>query len=163
MIILMLVLATAVVAVDALAADAAGSPICATRNLRIRQSGSEGALGTRLVTVSYQNTTRVTCRTGGFPGVTLYGAGGRKLTVAGRVATRQAKPLVKSGKRVYGVVSYGETPVPESQRCPAVTALLVYAPNSRESTHVSLHQAGVYCHRAEVYPLASSAQKSLNG
>ncbi len=72
--------------------------------------------------------------------------------------------LLAPGKRAYGVVAYGETPVPESQRCPRVTALGIYAPNSRQYTRIRLHghSGGAYCQRAMVDPLARSAPASLD-
>lgn len=160
---LMAVLIMAVVGGDALAAQAVGNPMCATSSLRIGVADNEAAAGTHLLAISYKNVTRATCRTGGFPGVTLYGPAGDQLAIAKRGTSRRAPQLlIRSGKRVYGVIAYGQAPVAR-QRCPAVTAVGIYAPNSRRSTRIKLHQPGQYCGGAEVYPLATSPRKSLNG
>lgn len=161
---LAIVVVIAVAGVEAVAVSASSNPACTTHGLRIRQDSSQAAAGTRLTALSYQNITSSTCRIVGFPGATLYGSGGRKLAIAERVRSRHGHPLeIRPDRQVYGVISYGQTPVPESRRCSAVTSVRIYAPNSRQSSRIALHQAGAYCHLAQAYPLAISARKSLDG
>ena len=140
------------------------TPACMTHNLQITPVIDGGAAGTRLLALSYRNTTTSTCNMVGFPGVTLYGRGGRKLAVARRGIHHQPIRVlqVKPGAREYGGISYSETPVPASRRCPPVTSLKIYAPNSRQASHVQLHHAGFYCAGALVRPLTTSAIASLN-
>jgi D-serine deaminase-like pyridoxal phosphate-dependent protein len=144
--------------------QAAGTPACRTHDLRITELNSQGAAGTRIVAMAYRNATTTTCHTQGFPGVTLLGTHGRRLAVAKRSALHHpARLVLRPGKRVVGVLTYSETPVPENERCARVTAVRIYAPNSRQSSRVALRDTGQYCARAEVKPLARSAVKSLQG
>ena len=141
----------------------AATPPCATHDLLIRQVKTGGAAGTRLLALSYKNTTSHTCIAAGFPGVTLYGRARRKLAVAGHKTHELIRVLqLKPGEQAYGGISYGETPVPTNQHCPPVTSLTVHAPSSRQATAVAVQHAGSYCGGALARPLAKTPTVSLN-
>jgi hypothetical protein len=133
------------------------APWCSTGDLRITETGAQAALGTLLVQLGYRNRTSHTCLTGGFPGVTVLGAGGRRLSVARReAAPGLSRYPLRPGQQVYGTVGYHHFGV-QGQTCPAVKALRIHAPNSTESTVVSLRTSSVQCGSfSEVYRLRRS-------
>ena len=140
------------------------TPVCPTSSLRVREVDGGAGAGTRLLNLSYEGRSRQACRTAGFPGVTVSATGGRRFGVAVRASSRRPQQLlIRPGKQVFGVVAYGETPVPVHEKCLVPTKLRIYPPDNRTPIWLSLHQAGHYCSRAEVYPLAISAQKSYDG
>jgi len=146
-----------------LAGQAAGSSMgrCATHDLKITESPSQGAGGSFLLELSYRNVTRVSCQNRGFPGVTLLGARHQRLGVGRRVGTKLPRLVVKPNARVYGFIQYSETPHPP-RRCRAVKAARIVAPNSTESSTVPLPNGSRYCSTPVlVYPLARSARVAL--
>jgi hypothetical protein len=144
-------------------AGAATLPSCSTRNLEIRDAGAQAATGHLLLALSYQNVTRRTCITYGFPGITLY-SHGRRIAVAKRGRSHPYSVLyVRPGRRVYGVIEWAHFPFPGHRRCPVVTGVGVYAPNSTQQVRAQFASLGIYCGDPIVYPLASSPSRSLEG
>lgn len=62
---------------------------------------------------------------------------------------------------MYGTISYSETPVPENEVCPSVTAARINVPSSRQSSRLALHHAGFLCAAPVAHPLAATEEKSL--
>ncbi len=132
-------------------ADRAPAP-CATHAFHISEARSQGAGGSFYLALSFRNVTHTACTTVGFPGVTLLGAGDRRLRVARRVGTARSRLTVRPGARVYSYVVYGETPV--GRGCSAVKAVKVYAPDSRQASVVRLpHGSAICAARSSVYPM----------
>jgi hypothetical protein len=141
---------------------AAATSACRTHELGIRPVINGGAAGTRLIALSYRNLSRSSCTVTGYPGVTLYGPRDQKIVVAKRARPLPVRTLIlRPGDRVYDGLSYGETPVPENEKCSAVIGLRIIAPNSRQSVRVAVHDAGQFCADARVGPPTTHARKSL--
>ncbi len=130
----------------------------------IRESSSQGAAGTWLLALTYRNLTKRTCRTGGYPGVTLYSPTGKRLPKVTRAPRSYSRPrtlLLKRNSVAYGVIAYPDN---FGGPCRRVAAVRVYAPNSTQSIRIRLKGAGRACGgRLLAYPLASSPSRSLNG
>lgn len=127
-------------------------PPCAGADVRTGLAISGGAAGTRLIALSFRNVGAGACTMSGYPGFTLYGPGNRKLAVAkrGRVAYLPTLTL-EPGGRVFSGVEYGENPITAKQKCPAVTALRIVAPDTRRATLIAraltkgYGPLGLYC------------------
>lgn len=136
---------------------AAVAPVCATHQLRISEQASQGAAGTWLLVLSYRNTGAARCRTGGYPGVTLYAPGGTRLPPVKRERARAVSLELRAGQRAYGVITYPDN---FGGRCRDVSAVRIYAPNSREASLIRVRHAGRACGSRNllVYPLGASAR-----
>jgi hypothetical protein len=136
--------------------SASAATRCSTHDLRITEVPSIGGGGSFYLELSYRNVRRSSCTTGGFPGVTLIGSRGQRLSVARRTGGRGVTLTVKPGARVFGFISYSETPK-TGRACRAVHAVKVYAPDSTQSSVVVLSDGSKDCQSsAFVYRLQSA-------
>jgi hypothetical protein len=135
--------------------DAAARPRCSTHDFRIAESGEQAALGRLYVTFAYRNITNRSCLTGGFPAVTLLGMGGRKLGVARKVELPRHPGVldVRPGGRVFDIVVYAHFKV-DGYSCHAVTGARIDAPDSTQSSRVTIPQGSMDClPTVGVYPM----------
>ena len=138
---------------------AAVVPVCMTHQLRISEQASQGAAGTWLLVLAYRNAGVAHCRTGGYPGVTLYTRGGTRLPPVKRERARSVSFDLKAGQRAYGVITYPDN---TGGRCRVVNAVRIYAPNSREASVLRVRHAGRACgsRNLRVDPLGTSARSA---
>ena len=135
---------------------------CSTHDFKITELPSQGAGGSFLLALSYRNITHSSCRTRGFPGVTLLGSQHHRLGVGQRIGKKIPHLDVKPRARVYGTIEYSETPRPP-RHCRAVKAARIIAPDSTQSSTVQLPHGSEYCFPPIfVHPLARSSRGSLN-
>ena len=112
--------------------------------------------------VSYRNRAAATCTMRGYPAVTLDGRGGHQLADATRATDQPPRTVsLAPGGRVYGLVTYGETPVPARRRCPSVRSLRILAPDNRTASGVPVRNAGHYCAGARVHPVTVDRHPAL--
>jgi hypothetical protein len=145
--------------------QAARWAICATQQLRVSESSSQGAAGTWLLALSYRNVWKKKCLAEGYPAVTLYDQTGNPLPNLKRAPLSDSRPrslLLAPSHLVYGVISYPDN---VGSPCRAVAAVRIIPPEDRSSTRIGLRHAGRACgsRRLLVYPLAASAKQSLGG
>jgi hypothetical protein len=104
-------------------------PACTSSQLSVSVGQSQGAAGSLIVPLVFQNTGSTTCSLQGYPGVSIVGAGGAQL---GAAATRtgQATPLVSlpPGQTTMAIFRQAN---PGNLNCTPVpaTGFRVYPPN----------------------------------
>ena len=128
---------------------------CTTADLKVSLSDGEGAAGSTFYAVRLTNTSASPCRTGGFGGVSLVGAGGRQI---GAAADRTAKDTATrftlrpdgAAEATLQVVTAGNFP---QARCRPAQAkgFRVYPPD--ETRSVFLAQPTPACRSTRVHLL----------
>jgi len=108
---------------------AAGVPPCTSGQLSVSVGQSQGAAGSLIVPLVFQNTGRTTCSLQGYPGVSIVGANGAQLGAAA-ARTGQATPLVSlpAGQSTTAIFRQAN---PGMLNCTPVSAtgFRVYPPN----------------------------------
>lgn len=118
------------------------TPRCTTADLRVRLGTADAALGTEHFTLSLTNTASHACRTGGFGGVSLVGAGhGVQLGApADRADAGRARSFVlRPGQRADAQLALGTAENYPRATCRPAPAdgFRVYPPNETHSTYVA--------------------------
>ncbi|MEO5708931.1 MAG: DUF4232 domain-containing protein [Nocardioidaceae bacterium] len=122
-------------------ASVSGTSRCTVDDLKVRLSPGEGAAGSTFFLVRLTNTTGLTCRSGGFGGVSLVGGGdGRQI---GAPADRVEKPklrvvTLKPGASAEAKLQLTEAANYPATKCRPVQAqgFRVYPPNQTKSAFV---------------------------
>jgi hypothetical protein len=107
----------------------AGVPPCTSSQLSVSVGQSQGAAGSLIVPLVFQNTGSTTCSLQGYPGVSIVGTGGAQLGPAA-ARTGQATPLVTlpTGQTTMAIFRQAN---PGNLNCTPVSAtgFRVYPPN----------------------------------
>jgi hypothetical protein len=140
-------------------ASVSGPGRCTTADLDVAMSPGEGAAGSTYYTVVLTNTSKSTCRTGGFGGVALVGGGdGRRIGApADRVERATARPLMlKAGTRAQAKLQVTTAENYPTKRCRPAQAegFRVYPPNETHSAFV--RRATTACRNSAVHLLKLS-------
>ena len=122
-------------------AAVSGPGRCTVADLKVGLSDGEGAAGSTYYLVRLTNTSKATCRTGGFGGVSLVGGGdGRQIGApADRVERTKLRPVtLKTGASAEARLQVTTAENFPAKRCRPVQAegFRVYPPNETHSAFV---------------------------